>query len=90
MLHIVIITMMVLNFYLLFYTRKNIYTWYLYHFLGGILPIIEIILLSKKKTKSTKLYTISVIILFIISIIFFSTFLMWVSMKDIFNLISHI
>lgn len=76
--------MMVLNFFLLFYTRKNIYTWYLYHFLGGILPIVEIIIITKSKIKSTKLYIIILIILCTISIIFFSTFLILVSMKDIF------
>ncbi len=48
MLHIIIISMMILNFCLLFFIKKNIYTWYLYHFLGGVLPIVEIILLSKK------------------------------------------
>ncbi len=74
---------MILNFYLLFYTQKNMYTWYLYHFLGGILPIVEIIILWRKKRKPTKFHLISTIILYTISIFFFSITLIWLLFKDI-------
>ena len=81
---ILLIAMQILNIYLLFYTRKNIYTWYLYHWIGGILPLIQIV--TKKKRESTKFYLLRVIILYTISIFFFSVALIWILMKDIFKI----
>ncbi|SCL82635.1 hypothetical protein PP176A_0301 [Sporanaerobacter sp. PP17-6a] len=83
---ILLIAMQILNIYLLFYTRKNIYTWYLYHWIGGILPLIQIVILTKKKRESTKFYLLRVIILYTISIFFFSVALIWILMKDIFKI----
>ena len=83
---ILLIAMQILNIYLLFYTRKNIYTWYLYPWIGGILPLIQIVILTKKKRESTKFYLLRVIILYTISIFFFSVALIWILMKDIFKI----
>ncbi len=73
--------MLIINFYLLLFTKKNIYTWYLYHFIGVILPLIQVIILTKKRKKS-RFYSISVIVLYIISISFICLTFIWIIFYD--------
>lgn len=65
----IILIFFILNMSLLFCTKKNLTTWYLYNTLGMILPLL-MLALTLKKEKKDKWIGIKIVIFLIVSIIF--------------------
>lgn len=82
----VINIILILNFSLLFFTPLNKYTLSIYLFVGVILPLVQIIVLTERKKKYTRFYAINIAILYVMSFCFFIIALYWALMIGIFKI----
>lgn len=71
-----------INLLLLFFTEKNILTWYLYISAAALLPLMQIVILTKEREK-TRFYSINIIILYAVSIFFIFALLASIFLKDV-------
>jgi len=87
MLELIVNIIIIINFYLLLFTKKNMYTWYLYNLIAAILPIIQVVVLTKKE-KKTWFYSLNIIALYVISIFFFFITFVSIFLKDVLKAIN--
>lgn len=83
----IVYPLILINLFLLFFTEKNIFTWYLYTSVAALLPMIQIVILTKKREKRW-FYSMNIIFLYVVSIFFIFVIFASILLKDLFIILN--